>query len=47
MAKVRVHELVKELNIQSKDIISFLTENNRKKGAGQRNGGFRGGNGEK
>ena len=31
MAKVRVHELAKELNIQSKDIISFLTENNIEK----------------
>ncbi|MDE6904374.1 MAG: translation initiation factor IF-2 [Lachnospiraceae bacterium] len=28
MAKVRIHELAKELNIPSKDIISFLTEKN-------------------
>lgn len=26
MAKVRVHELAKELDIQSKDIIKFLEE---------------------
>ena len=28
MAKVRVHELAKELNINSKDIINFLSEKN-------------------
>ena len=33
MAKVRVHELAKEWNIQSKDVISFLAENGIEKKA--------------
>ena len=27
MAKIKVHELAKELELQSKDILSFLQEN--------------------
>ena len=29
MAKVKVHELAKKLNIQSKEILQYLSEQNR------------------